>query len=73
VPHEETNLPLFNNYPSFDLPAGRQGVGPRTLDIKHGDIVSVEVGEKPDFWEQNWYKIITGTAVMVGIYATLNR
>ena len=42
-------------------------------EIKQGDIVSVEVSEKPDFWEQNWYKIITGTAVMVGIYATLHK
>jgi polysaccharide export outer membrane protein len=49
--------------------AGRDYVG----EIKPGDIVSVEVGEKPDFWEQNWYKIVTGTAVLVGMYATLNR
>jgi hypothetical protein len=49
--------------------AGRNYTG----EIKHGDIVSVEVSEKPDFWEQNWYKIITGTAVLVGIYATLHR
>src|SRR3989339_1010894 len=39
-----------------------------TGDIKQGEIVSVEVSEKPDFWEQNWYKIITGTAILVGIY-----
>ena len=49
--------------------AGRNYTG----EIKHGDIVSVEVSEKPDFWEQNWYKIITGTAVIVGIYATVRK
>jgi hypothetical protein len=49
--------------------AGRNYTG----EITHGDIVSVEVSEKPDFWEQNWYKIITGTAVLVGIYATLHK
>jgi len=49
--------------------AGRNYTG----QISNGDIVSVEVSEKPDFWEQNWYKIITGTAVVVGIYATLHR
>jgi len=48
-------------------------VGLRTLDIKHGDIVSVEVGQKPDFWEDNWYKVLTATAVAVGIYATLHK
>jgi hypothetical protein len=42
-------------------------------EIRHGDIVSVEVSERPDFFEQNWYKIITATAVMVGVYSTLRR
>ncbi|MFA5893984.1 MAG: polysaccharide biosynthesis/export family protein [Candidatus Margulisiibacteriota bacterium] len=41
--------------------------------ISNGDIVSVEVGQKPDFWEDNWYKVLTGTAVAVGIYATMHR
>lgn len=49
--------------------AGRNYTG----EIKHGDFVSVEVSQKPDFWEANWYKVITGTAVLVGIYSTLNR
>jgi len=39
--------------------------------LQHGDIISVDVSEKPDFWETNWYKVLTGTAVAVGIYATL--
>lgn len=41
--------------------------------IQYGDIVSVDVSQKPDFFEANWYKIITAGAVLVGIYATLNR
>ena len=49
--------------------AGRNYTG----QISNGDIVSVEAGEKPDWWESNWYKVITGTAVLVGIYATLKR
>lgn len=44
-----------------------------TGEIKQGKVVSVEVSEKPDFWEQNWYKVITGVAVVVGIYATLHK
>lgn len=49
--------------------AGRNYTG----EIKHGDIVSVEVSERPDWWESNWYKVITGTAVLVGIYATVRK
>ena len=49
--------------------AGRDYTG----RISNGDIVSVEVGQKPDWWEGNWYKVLTGTAVAVGIYATLHR
>ena len=41
--------------------------------ISNGDIVSVEVGQKPDWWEDNWYKVLTGTAVAVGIYATVKK
>ena len=42
-------------------------------EIKHGDIITVEVSKKADFFEDNWYKVITATAVLAGIYATLNR
>jgi len=44
-----------------------------TENIKHGDVISVEAGDKPDFWEKNWYKVLTGTAVLVGIYATVKK
>ena len=49
--------------------AGRNYTG----RISNGDIVSVEVSEKPDWWESNWYKVITGTAIVVGIYVTLHK
>ncbi|MFC1571199.1 polysaccharide biosynthesis/export family protein [Candidatus Margulisiibacteriota bacterium] len=42
-------------------------------EIKHGDIITVEVSKKADFIEANWYRIITATAVLAGVYATLNR
>ena len=42
-------------------------------EIKHGDIITVDVSRKADFFESNWYRIITAAAVVVGIYATLNR
>ena len=37
-------------------------------DIKYGDVITVDVSEEPDWWENNWYKVLTGTAVAVGIY-----
>jgi polysaccharide export outer membrane protein len=49
--------------------AGRNYTG----QISNGDIVSVEVGQKPDWWEDNWYKVITATAVLVGINSALHR
>lgn len=44
-----------------------------TKEIKYGDVINVDVGNQPDWWEDNWYKVLTGTAVAVGIYATLNK
>ena len=38
-----------------------------TKDIKYGDVVTVDVGNQPDWWESNWYKVITATAIIVGI------
>lgn len=49
--------------------AGKDYVG----EIDQGSIISIEVGQKPDWWESNWYKVLTGTAVAVGIYTTLNK
>jgi hypothetical protein len=42
-------------------------------DIKYGDIINVNVSEEPDWWENNWYKVLTGAAVAVGIYETLKK
>ncbi|MBI5400198.1 polysaccharide biosynthesis/export family protein [Candidatus Saganbacteria bacterium] len=44
-----------------------------TLTVEHGNIYKVTMGNKPEWMEQNWYKVITATAVLVGIYTSLNR
>jgi polysaccharide export outer membrane protein len=44
-----------------------------TKEIKYGDVITVDVGLQPDWWENNWYKVLTGTAVVVGIVTTLNK
>lgn len=35
--------------------------------IQPGDTVLVKMGEKPTFWEANWYKVLTPLAVVSGI------
>jgi len=44
-----------------------------TKEIKYGDVITVDVGLQPDWWENNWYKVLTGLAVAVGIYETLKK
>ena len=46
------------------------GIEP-TLAIEHGKVYRVTMGKKADWLEDNWYKIITATAVAAGIYSTL--
>jgi uncharacterized protein (DUF427 family) len=42
-------------------------------EIHYGDIITVDVGTAPDFFETNWYKIISATAVLAGLYTTLHH
>ena len=48
-------------------------MGAPTSDIgsRTSNVYKVSMGSKPDFWESNWYKVITATAVIAGIYTTL--
>jgi hypothetical protein len=43
------------------------------LTLNPGDSVLVEIGNRPDFFEENWYKIITAVGVVVGIVIGLGR
>jgi len=36
--------------------------------FEHGGVYEVPIGKSPDWWEDNWYKVLTATAVAVGIY-----
>ncbi len=44
-----------------------------TKPINYGDTITVETGKEKDFFENNWYKIITATSVIIGIIYSLNR
>jgi len=35
--------------------------------IEHGGVYEVPIGKSPDWWEDNWYKVLTATAVVVGV------
>ena len=45
----------------------------QNVTLKPGDIVQSETGSKPDFWESNWYKVLTSLAVVTGIVKTLGN
>jgi len=42
-------------------------------EIHYGDVIHVDTSTEPNWISDNWYRIITGTAVVVGIYATLHK
>lgn len=47
-----------------------ENLGP-TTNLLPGDIVSVEIGKRPDFIEDNWYKLLSGAALALGIFNSL--
>jgi polysaccharide export outer membrane protein len=55
---------------SVDEAKALTGIEP-TLAIEHGKVYRVTMGKRADWLEDNWYKIITATAVAAGIYSTL--
>ena len=48
--------------------------GPNHLaNIDHGGVYEVPIGKSPDWWEDNWYKVLTATAVVIGIVSTTRK
>ena len=45
--------------------------GNYTGEVKPGDIIKIDTGTTPDFWSDNWYKVLSGLAVVTGIYSSL--
>lgn len=41
--------------------------------IEHGGVYQVNSGKTPDWWEDNWYKVLTATAVVVGVISTTRK
>ena len=45
----------------------------KVADINYGDVIKVDVGNEPDWWQDNWYKILTAAGVVAGIAVALGR
>ena len=45
--------------------------GNYTGEIRPVDIIKIDTGRAPDFWEDNWFKVLSGLAVATGIYNSL--
>jgi hypothetical protein len=40
-------------------------------DVQYGLTIYVDTQKTPDWWETNWYKVITAAAVVIGAYVTI--
>lgn len=54
----------------FTVTRTTQNLG-TTTNIQPGDILTISIGKKETFLQKNWYKVLTGTAVGLGIFNTL--
>jgi len=42
-------------------------------DVQYGQTINVDTNKTPDWWESNWYKVITAAAVVIGVYVAVHR
>ena len=62
-------LAYASNLP-FTVTHGVKDMGP-TTNILPGDTLTVQIGRRPDFIEDNWYKLLSGAALALGIFNSL--
>ena len=55
---------------TYSVKRNTENLGP-TTNLLPGDIVSVEIGKRPDFIEDNWYKLLSGAVLALGIFNSL--
>jgi len=44
-----------------------------TANLPYGTTLHVTLGKEEDFWEKNWYKLVTALAVVTGIVVSLRK
>ena len=62
---------IFETKTAQTIPEARALAGNYTGEIPTNNIIEVYTGRAPDFWEDNWYKVLSGLAVATGIYNSL--
>ncbi len=50
---------------------GQSGNQLEKYNLQAGDVVTVSYGKAPDFWEDNWYKVLTAMGVVAGVWNVL--
>jgi hypothetical protein len=51
----------------------RDGQRISTGNLQAGDSLLVSYSKAPDFFEENWYKLLTAMGIVTGIYLGLHR
>ncbi len=44
-----------------------------SCNLQAGDVVTVSYGKAPEFWEDNWYKVLSALGMATGIWAVVSR
>ncbi|GEM_PF-1752516 len=44
-----------------------------SCNLQAGDVVTVSYGKAPEFWEDNWYKVLSALGMATGIWAVVTR
>jgi len=58
----------------FDVLTASSNAPIRNMDsIRPGDTVRIEIGKRTDFIEDNWYKLLSGAGLVIGILNSVQR
>lgn len=42
-------------------------------DPKPGDILQIEIGKEPDWWGDNWYKVLSALGLVIGLFNSIHH
>lgn len=57
----------------YEIVASDNNASANILGIHPGDTVKIEVGRRPDFLEDNWYKLLSGAGLVIGILNSIHH
>ena len=44
-----------------------------TTNPQPGDIVQIETGREPDWWGENWYKVLSAAGIVMGLFNSIHH